>query len=259
MKPLIFLLLLTPMLVLANDDEVQDMSDPLAVYTQAGVGVTDKGVNFKVGQSYDTGNEQTAAMNIIEAKGLLGDTLGWRSDMRTSQSLDSFRFRNFNVTLPKGQAKQLDINYNFRGSLVADESADISYSFIQALPAHGALSFYPLAGVGLSVGKDRVQSDGGIDDGYALMGSYGLLGMYSKWAISDNIWVNYNPFWLTTLTGSSQYRDNYYGAQESTLLTHEFALSYQLTPRMNLRYFANWNENTDFFAGDHRLEFNYQL
>ena len=32
----------------AEENELQDMSDPLAVYTQAGVGVSDKGINFKV-------------------------------------------------------------------------------------------------------------------------------------------------------------------------------------------------------------------
>ena len=31
----------------AEQKEVQDMSDPLAVYTQVGVGVTNKGLNFQ--------------------------------------------------------------------------------------------------------------------------------------------------------------------------------------------------------------------
>ncbi|MGR5543305.1 hypothetical protein ACPV5V_32610, partial [Vibrio campbellii] len=31
------------------DEELQDMSDPLAVYTLAGIGFTDKGLNLKVG------------------------------------------------------------------------------------------------------------------------------------------------------------------------------------------------------------------
>ena len=57
-------------------DDVQDMSDPLAVYTQAGVGITNKGINFKVGQAYDTGNPSTMGMNIIEIKGIAGETLG---------------------------------------------------------------------------------------------------------------------------------------------------------------------------------------
>ncbi|WP_105201251.1 MULTISPECIES: hypothetical protein [unclassified Pseudoalteromonas] len=244
---------------LAQEQDVADMSDPLAIYTQVGGGATDKGLNFKLGKAYDTGDDATAAQFVVEAKGLLGDTLGWRSERHTTESLDSLRFRNFAVTLKSLRATQLDVNYNFRANLVADESADISYSIIQALPPKGAFNFYPLAGVGASVGKDERQSDGSVDDGYSLMGGYGLIGMYAKVNLSDKIWLNYNPFWLTTLTGSSTYKDNYYGLNESSILTHEFAASYQITPRMNVRYFANWNENVDIFDGDHRIEFNYQL
>ena len=244
---------------LADQQDVEDMSDPLAIYTQVGAGATDKGFNFKLGKAYDTGDDATAAQFVVEAKGLLGDTLGWRSDNRTTQSLDSLRFRNFGVTLENMRATQLDVNYNFRGNLVADENADISYSMIQALPPVGALTFFPLAGVGASVGKDERQSDGSIDDGYSFMGTYALVGMYAKFAINDKIWLNYNPFWLTTVTGSSTYRDHYYGLDERNILTHEFAASYQITPRFNVRYFANWNENVDIKDGDHRIEFNYQL
>jgi hypothetical protein len=50
------------------------MSDPLAVYTQGGLGASDKGLNLKVGQSYDTGNPETMAMNIIEVKGIAGNS-----------------------------------------------------------------------------------------------------------------------------------------------------------------------------------------
>nr|WP_305415718.1 hypothetical protein [Photobacterium leiognathi] len=32
--------------------EVQDMSDPLAVYTQGGVGMSNNGLNLKMGKSY---------------------------------------------------------------------------------------------------------------------------------------------------------------------------------------------------------------
>ena len=35
-----------------SDEQLQDMSDPLAVYTQAGFGITDKGANIKIGQTY---------------------------------------------------------------------------------------------------------------------------------------------------------------------------------------------------------------
>ncbi len=241
------------------DDDVQDMSDPLAVYTQVGAGYTDKGINLKVGQAYDTGSDLTAGMNVFEVKGILGDVFGWRSKKTLDDSVDSFRFRNFGVTLANGRAAQLDVNYSLQPSLVAEETVDISYSLIQALPAFGDFSLYPLAGVGVSIGNNALEDDGTIDSGYSIMGLYGLVGMYSKYQLTSKIWLNYNPFWLSTISGSDNYTDNYYGQDNSHILTHEFAVSYQFTPRFNLRYFANWNENVDFLDGDHRLEFNYQL
>ncbi len=240
-------------------EEAQDMSDPLAVYTQVGAGYTDKGLNLKVGQAYDTGSELTSGMNIIEVKGIFGDVFGWRSKDKLDNSADSFRFRNFSVTLENARAKQLDVNYSLNPSLVAEETADISYSLIQALPPYGDISLYPLAGIGVSVGKNSLEDDGTIDSGYSLMGLYGLIGMYSKYQLTDKIWLNYNPFWLSTISGSDNYTDNYYGEATSHILTHEFAFSFQVTPRFNLRYFANWTEYIDFMDGDHRLEINYQL
>ena len=243
-----------------TEKEIQDMSDPLAIYTQAGFGLTDKGLNLKVGQAYDTGDKSTAGMNVIEVKGILGKTLGWRGESSTSDSIDSFRFRNFSSNLTNGRATQIDANYNINANpLVASESADISYSLIQAFPAVGAFTFYPLAGVGVSIGKDAIEDDGSIDSGYSTMGAYALVGMYSKIKITDKIWLNYNPFWLTTIAGADNYTDNYYGLDKSHILTHEFAASYQINPRANLRYFANFSENVDFLDGDHRIEFNYQL
>ena len=83
------------------------MSDPLAVYTQIGGGSTNKGLNFKVGQAYDTGIATTAGMNVIEVKGIYGDALGWESDNKTTDSIDSFRFRNFSVDLTSMSANRL--------------------------------------------------------------------------------------------------------------------------------------------------------
>jgi hypothetical protein len=56
--------------VAADEKAVQDMSDPLAVYTQVGIGATNKGLNLKIGQAYDTGIATTAGMNVIEVKGI---------------------------------------------------------------------------------------------------------------------------------------------------------------------------------------------
>ena len=238
--------------------EVQDMSDPLAVYTQAGVGITNKGLNIKVGKSYDPGTPKTMAMNVIEIKGLLGDTLGWNND-NNDNSVDFIRFRNFKVNTTNGRGSQIDFSYNFDQTNIAKKTGDISYSLIQALPKMGWFNFYPLAGVGASFGKDVIEDDGAIDDGFSFNGVYGLVGMYGKMAITDKIWLNYNPFWLTTVAGSDNYKDNAYGTKNSSLLTHEFAINYQINPKLNVRYFANWNEDLNFSDGDHRIEVNYQL
>ncbi|MGR5541530.1 hypothetical protein ACPV5V_23560, partial [Vibrio campbellii] len=115
--------------VMANEsEEVQDMSDPLAVYTQVGAGYTDKGINIKIGQTFDTGEDTTMGMNIIELKGAMGDTLGWRDE--ANDSIDSLRFRRFGVDLTNGRGSQVDISYDFN-----NEAGAASYSFIQALPA----------------------------------------------------------------------------------------------------------------------------
>ena len=240
-------------------EEVQDMSDPLAVYTQVGVGMTNKGINLKAGKSYDPGVPNVMAMNVIEVKGALGETLGWDGSGSKDNSVDSIRFRNFKVDTTNGLGTQIDANFGFDKTHLAEESGDISFSMLQALPKMGPLTLYPLAGAGAAFGNNVIEEDGSIDGGYSIYGTFALLGMYAKIAITDKIWLNYNPFWLTALSGSNEYKDNAYGINTDDLLTHEFAASYQINPRFNLRYFANWNENVSFNNGDHRFELNYQI
>jgi hypothetical protein len=248
---------LFPLALMAQEAEVQDMSDPTAVYTQAGAGLTNRGINFKLGDSYDTGNPDTMAMNVVEVKGFWGDTFGW--DDPRNQSVDSVRFRNFKLNLTNGRGTQVDANYNRKGNQLAEANLDISYSVIQALPPVGRFNFYPLAGFGMAMGKNAEEDDGSIDSGYSIMGFNGLVGTYIKFAITDKMWINYNPFYFAAISGSDNYENNAYGNGNDSVLTHEFAYSYQFTPVFNVRYFANWSEYVDFQDGDHRIEFNYQL
>lgn len=239
--------------VFANEnDEVQDMSDPLAVYTQAGLGLTDKGINIKIGRSYDTGSPTTMGMNIIELKGIAGEALGFRDSDdpmygSVDGSVDSFRFRNFKVDTTNGRGSQIDATVN-----LDTKTADISKSVLQALPKWGFVQLYPLAGMGVSIENDLE------GDGFKVPGAFALAGFYGKFTVNDKLWLNYNPVWLTTLAGSQEYQDTYY-AGESDIFTHETAVSYQFTPRLNVRYFSNWNEKVEFSDGDHRIELNYQL
>ncbi|GEA52272.1 hypothetical protein VIN01S_30760 [Vibrio inusitatus NBRC 102082] len=244
-----------------NDTQkIQDMSDPLAVYTQAGFGVTDKGLNVKVGRAYDTGNADTMAMNIIEVKGFAGETLGWSGSSERDDSIDTVRFRNFQVNKTNGRGNQIDMNYN-----VENQSLDASYSFIQALPKFAGLQLYPLVGVGARVQNghftgDQIDqvSDGGVDPedqyiGYTIPGVYGVIGGYTKYSITDKLWLNYNPMWLTPIAGSDTWTDT------DSVFTNEFVVSYQFTPRFNMRYFANWVHDQSYFEGDQRIEVNFQF
>ena len=260
------LLITTSLSLLSNvcfaeekEKEVQDMSDPLAVYTQAGAGYTDKGLNIKLGQAYDTGSDTSMAMRVLEVKGFYGDTLGFDDSINTDDSVDAIRFRNFELNLKNGRGAQIDVNYNFDKSNLADKSGDISYSLMQALPKLWRFNFYPLAGAGLAFGNNAIEDDGSVDSGFSIYGAYALVGMYGKFTITDKIWLNYNPFYLQALSGSDLYKDNAYGLGNDNVLLHEFAVNYQINPRMNVRYFANWNENVDFTDGSHRIEINYQL
>ena len=242
-----------------SNDDIQDMSDPLAVYTQAGAGYTDKGLNLKVGQTYDTGSDTTMGMNIIEIKGIGGEAVGWNGDARSDNddSIDSLRFRNFSVDLTNGRGAQVDVDWNFDTN-----QGSASYSFIQALPKMGPVSLYPLAGLGLAAGEAYDPQDKGAaqaQDRYDLHGSFYVAGLYSKIEITDKIWINYNPMYLGTISGSEEYKDNAYGIDNDAILTHEAAISYQITKRSNVRYFANWTEDTHYSDGDHRIEFNYQF
>ena len=242
-----------------NDEDVQDMSDPLAVFSQIGAGYTDRGLNIKYGETYDTGSDTSMGMKIIELKGIGGEALGFSDTVEPDNSIDSFRYRDFNVDLTNGRGKQIDVSYD-----VESENASASYSFIQALPKMGRIQLYPIAGLGVNIQNnavDHIADDGStvIDGGYSMPGVFAVAGMYSKITITDKIWFNYNPMYLTSLSGSDYYVDNAYGMNNDNILLHEVALSYQINPRTNVRYFANFSDEVDFKDGEHRIEFNYQF
>ncbi|QFT13161.1 hypothetical protein FIV04_24760 (plasmid) [Vibrio sp. THAF190c] len=255
--PLTLLMLIGAPLVLADNqpnqgtEAVQDMSDPLAVYTQVGMGYTDKGLNLKLGQTFDTGSDTTMGMHVLELKGGYGDALGMRD--YADDSIDSLRLRRFGVDLTNGRGSQVDFNYDFD-----TEAGSLSYSFIQAIPAIGPLQLYPLAGVGAAFANNALGDNGEVVSGYSVPGTFAVVGTYGKLTLTDNIWLNYNPMYMTTLSGSDIYKDHAF-ANSDSVLTHEFAASYQINPKLNVRYFAQWNEEISYRDGSHIIEFNYQL
>lgn len=236
---------------LIDDVGLADMSDPLAVFSMAGAGITNKGINLKLAKSYDTGVETQLGMNLFEIKGIYGDTLGWEDD--AVNSIDSIRLRNLTVNPATGSGAQIDLSYDLNG-----EAGTFSYSILQALPAMGRFNLFPLAGVGVAFANNALQDDGSIASGYSVPGTFATIGVYGKFTVTEDIWLNYNPIWNTSLSGADLFKDHGFEGHSSVLM-HEFIVSYQLNPRSNIRYFANWSEHTDLSDGDHRIEYNYQF
>ena len=138
----------------AKDDGLADMSDPRAVFSMAGFGVTNRGINLKLAKSYDTGSPDKMAMNLIEVKGIFSDTLGWE-DYSTNPAkdatngVDSMRVRNLSVNPNTGTGAQIDLTYDFN-----NEAGGLSYAILQALPAWGKFNVLPLAGAGIAVANN---------------------------------------------------------------------------------------------------------
>lgn len=234
-------------------EELKDMSDPLAVYTRAGIGITNRGLNIKIGIQYNTDDSNKNVMNVFEIKGIGGEGIGWDGPYERSNSVDSLRYRNFSVDKTNGRGTQIDVTYDRHS-----ESGVVSYSLLQGLPKWKNFNLYPLAGVGVSFANNALQDDGTIQSGFSVPGVLAVVGMYGKYTVNDNIWLNYNPFWTVGLAGSDIFMDHGFEG-DSSVLTHEATVSYKLTPRSNVRYFVNWSENIDFKDGAHRIEYNYQF
>ena len=250
------MLLTLPLMLLAENNEtrtLKDMSDPLAVYTRVGVGITNRGLNIKVGLEYKSNDSDKSSMHVFEVKGIGGEALGWDGNYIRSNSVDSVRYRNFSVSKSNGRGTQIDVTYD-RDS----ESGVLSYSLLQGLPKWKNFNLYPLAGVGLAYANNALQDDGTIQSGLSIPGVLAVVGMYGKYTINDKVWLNYNPFWTVGLVGSDTFMDHGF-EEHSSVLTHEAVVSYKLSPRSNVRYYGNWSQYIDFKDGAHRIEYNYQF
>ncbi|WP_239670912.1 hypothetical protein [Vibrio variabilis] len=256
---LIFALLASSSIVCA-EDKLQDMSNPIAIYTQAGVGLSNKGINLKFGNTYDTGNDTSAGMNIIELKGIMGDTFGWADESVSSNSIDSFRIRNFYGSTETWSGRQLDLDWRFHtrpplNDLGINSYGTASYALAQALPPLGPFQLFPIIGVGAIITDT--------DDGFKLPGVFAVAGFYGKVTLSDKIWLNYNPMYMRGISGV---KTPFGDMNEQSLLAHEIAASYQLNPRQNIRLFVNFTNRDDDSSwsylndkGDIRFEFNHQF
>ena len=253
--PLVILLTFSTSLIAQNNETevLEDMSDPLAVYTRAGLGVSNRGINIKMGLEYKSDDVNKQNMHILEIKGIGGEAIGWDGGYERSNSIDSVRYRNVSLNKIDKRGTQIDITYDSHS-----ESGIVSYSILQGLPKWWNFNLYPLAGLGLAYANNALQDDGTTQSGFSIPGVLAVVGLYGKYTLTDNIWINYNPFWTVGLAGSDNFKEQ--GIEgHSSVLTHEAALSYKLNPRSNIRYFANWSEYTSYSDGMHRIEYNYQF
>ncbi|WP_236009250.1 hypothetical protein [Vibrio ulleungensis] len=221
-----------------QETELADMSDPLAVYNRAGAGVTNNGINLKFGIEYATPDSNNQAMHVLEIKGIAGEALGWSDHDTRDDSIDSIRYRNFQLDKQKNRGTQIDMDWDFDSDM-----GSASYSFLQGTPKYGAFQFYPLAGAGFTVSDEK-------EDGIGIPGGFALVGVYTKVTLTDTIWLNYNPMYKAGVGGQ---------LSDWSQLDHEITASYRLNPRQNVRFYANWDNETDFKKGDFKLEFNHQF
>ncbi|RLA72361.1 MAG: hypothetical protein DRG78_23955, partial [Epsilonproteobacteria bacterium] len=93
--PLIALLTFTTSLIAENNETevLEDMSDPLAVYTRGGLGISNRGINIKMGLEYKSGDANKQNMHVLEIKGIGGEAIGWDGGYARSNSIDSLRYR----------------------------------------------------------------------------------------------------------------------------------------------------------------------
>lgn len=214
------------------------MSDPLAVYNRAGAGITNNGINLKFGLEYATPDDNNQAMHVLELKGIGGELLGWSDHDKRDDSIDSVRYRNFQLSKKDNRGTQLDIDWNFDS-----DTGSASYSFLQGTPKLGAFQFFPLAGVGVMVSDEK-------EDGIGIPGGFAMVGIYAKATLSERVWLNYSPMYKVGVGGQ---------LTDWNQLEHEFSASYKINQRQNLRFYANWDSDTRFEDGDFRIEINHQF
>lgn len=212
----------------ANESEVVDLSDPMAVYTSIGASYGTEGANLKMGLAYDTGKDSTIGMHILELKNLI-----------EPDSDASFRYRHFGVDLMNGRGTQIDVNHNLELGM-----GTASYGLMQMVPITSNFAIYPVlaAGVHFDINSDKAQ-----DDGINLPGAFVSLTAYSKFTINENWWLNYNPTFIYGIAGQLNGED---------ALVHEFVVSRKIGTDKSIRLFHNIANNDSFNQGETRLEFN---
>lgn len=241
--------------IAADDTETQDMSDPLAVYTQLGASYGTNGINLKLGKTLDTGSATDMSMFLFEVKGIYGEHMKHQgSSSLTPESanngISELRFRKFDVDMTNGRGISMDVIHNFDTN-----SGTASLGMIQALPKVGIWQAFPIIAAGVEYNDGSKHSATNEASGLHSDFVFASFTLYNKFQLTDTIWANYNPIYTQAVFGDVHYTENLKG---SNGLTHEFILSWQMTPTQNFRLWYNASQN-QFADGDFRLEYNQQF
>jgi len=238
-----------------TENEVQDMSDPLAVFTQLGASYGTNGINLKLGKTLDTKSATDMSMILVEVKGLYGEHMKNEGSSAlhpeaANDGISELRFRKFDVDMTNGRGLSMDFIHNFDTN-----SGTASLGMIQALPKIGIWQAFPIIAAGVEYNDGSQRSETNESSGLHSDFVFASFTLYNKFQITETIWANYNPVYSQAIFGDDHYTDNLKG---SNGLSHEFALSWQMTPKQNFRLWYNASQN-QFEDGDFRLEYNQQF
>ncbi len=231
-----------------TEKEVQDMSDPMAIYTSGGISYGTNGLNLKMMKTLDTGSKTDLSAIIVEIKDMdFADDGDVRHGTERSSAPSNLRLRKFDVDMTTGRGISYDIMHN------TDKDAGmLSVGVMQALPINSFWTAYPILGAGVWYAEDE---QNGID----VPGVTLNLTMYNKFTVTDKIWLNWNLTYAEGIFGKEEFKDDRNSASDS--LVHEFIASYQIDPRNNLRLWHNTSQDkmNEDDTGETRLEFNHQF
>ncbi|MCF4176859.1 oligogalacturonate-specific porin KdgM family protein [Vibrio sp. McD22-P3] len=223
----------------------------------AGIGFDNYGASLKM--QYEKNSESNVTKGIMELKGIAGSSIGWSNSNERDDSIDSFRARFFSNNASSGIGGYLDTNYD-----VEKEAANVSGN-ISFLYKYHKLEVLPYAGLGLSIvnGELPLEENGyPVDDdhvtGYTMPGSFGQVGIYFSYDITDKLNFTYNPEYRTTLGGSESYVNNYFDG-DSYQFYNEVRLGYRINQQWDMKYHIEWYSNQSDVDAINGVEINYHF
>ncbi len=189
----------------ASDDI--DMSDPMAIYTNAGLSFGTGGIDMKLGLQIPS-DGGFSNMIILEGKG------AFRKG--ESEEFASYRGRYFAGQQEGSLRFAVDVNYNAEAD-VALYNTGVFYT----QPISSNLTIYP----GMMVGK--ATNGGTVAPGTEESTTIMTAMFYSRYTLSDKTWLTVNPTY-------THYREEF-GDVGRNNFSMEMGIGYQLNKKTNVR------------------------